>query len=66
MALTMKLGALPLWRLAAMKTEPAEMAANVVASGPIHWAGSPPVRLEKSRTVAALSRKDNNTPANQK
>src|SRR6266511_2265730 len=52
--------------MAPMNTAPAEIAASVVAIGPINATGSPPARLKNTRYVGALSRKLESAPVNQK
>ena len=65
-ALTIKLGALPIYVLAPIKTAPKEIASNVADREDINSIGSPPAVLKKTKYVGALSKKLDNIPVNQK
>jgi len=62
----MKLGALPIYELAPIKTAPAEIARSVLDISPISKFGSPPAVLKKTRYVGALSKKLDKIPVAQK
>ena len=63
---TIKLGALPIYVFAPMKTAPAEMANKVWLKSPMSNEGSPPAVLKNTRYVGALSKKLDKIPVAQK
>tara|TARA_B100000470_G_C19419485_1_gene227942 strand:+ start:269 stop:484 length:216 start_codon:yes stop_codon:yes gene_type:complete len=63
--LTIKLGALPIYVIAPIKTAPDEIANNVEILF-IKLFASPPAALKKTKYVGALSKKADKEPVNQK
>ena len=66
MALTIKLGAFPIYVFAPIKTAPHEIANNVFECVVINSIAFPPAALKKTKYVGALSKNDDKIPVNQK